>query len=556
MDRIGATVALLLIASIPAAAQPTTLWSATLTAGSSNQSNPDGTFSSIVGYSSFRGELSDPHFDFRGTSHEVRELYQNLDTGSVFFVFAPPSDELDVNSMTLTVDGHRLAVGDATRVSEDDDEIAVDPEVTITWSDPGFRWEDGQSVAVQLTTSERPSEPATGLSFEPASVTVAEGRTKTYTVGLAMQPSDTVTVAVTSDDTGAVEVSPASLTFTTANWNSRQTVTVAGVDDDDALDEITGVMHVASGGGYDDVSRTLQVTVADDDEVDLSFSTQQVTVPEGDTATYTVGLTAQPPDTVTVELESEDTGAVQVSPALLTFTTANWNDPLTVTVTGVVDDDTSDEMVSIIHTGSAIAGYRPVANVVVTVSDDDDDEVPVPVLPPAGLVLLALALASAAMRARRAAFGRTALRSETMRTALSFFVLFLTLITTASAQAPGIRVFITDDLDLRNNAEWTLNDFVDRSECQGLTVTSRPWRAHFTITAQRGEGEIVDLSGGNWVGVFDGWGDMLYSGSTRQFGNALKDACEAIDRHVQGGAELITVGEADPALFVVDEHGH
>ena len=37
---------------------------------------------------------------------------------------------------------------------------------------------------------------------------------------------------------------------------------------------------------------------------------------------------------------------------------------------------------------------------------------------------------------------------------------------------------------------------------------------------------------------------MLYAGSTRQFGNALKDACEAIDRHVEGGAELITIGQA------------
>ena len=53
-----------------------------------------------------------------------------------------------------------------------------------------------------------------------------------------------------------------------------------------------------------------------------------------------------------------------------------------------------------------------------------------------------------------------------------------------------------------------------------------------------------DLGSGNVVAVFDGWGDMLYAGSTPQFGNALKDACEAIDRHVEGGAELITIGQA------------
>ncbi len=146
-----------------------------------------------------------------------------------------------------------------------------------------------------------------------------------------------------------------------------------------------------------------------------------------------------------------------------------------------------------------------------------------------------------------------------MRIAASVFFLFLTLATTAGAQSPAVRVFLTDNLaSMTGNlslavregggwgiAEWAFPEFADRDECQGLTVTSQPWKAHFTISTPRNQREGGDLDfAGNIVAVLDGWGDMLYAGSTIQFANAVKDACEAIDRHVMGGAELITIGEA------------
>ena len=45
------------------------------------------------------------------------------------------------------------------------------------------------------------------------------------------QPSSDVVIGVSSGDTGEATVSTASLTFTNSNWNSAQTVTVTGVDD-------------------------------------------------------------------------------------------------------------------------------------------------------------------------------------------------------------------------------------------------------------------------------------------------------------------------------------
>ena len=48
---------------------------------------------------------------------------------------------------------------------------------------------------------------------------------------LNTQPTANVTIALSSSNTTEGTVSPASLVFTTANWNVAQTVTVTGVDD-------------------------------------------------------------------------------------------------------------------------------------------------------------------------------------------------------------------------------------------------------------------------------------------------------------------------------------
>ena len=48
-----------------------------------------------------------------------------------------------------------------------------------------------------------------------------------YTVVLNTQPTGNVTITVTSDS--QTTVSPTTLTFTSANWNIQQTVTVTAV---------------------------------------------------------------------------------------------------------------------------------------------------------------------------------------------------------------------------------------------------------------------------------------------------------------------------------------
>ena len=88
-----------------------------------------------------------------------------------------------------------------------------------------------------------------GLKFDRAMVTVAEaGGVDYYTVWLSTQPREgSVTVTVESGDTRAATVSPATLTFTAADYSTSQTVTVTGVDDKKQPRRPPNVVHHPQG---------------------------------------------------------------------------------------------------------------------------------------------------------------------------------------------------------------------------------------------------------------------------------------------------------------------
>ena len=210
------------------------------------------------------------------------------------------------------------------------------------------------------------------------------GRTDTYTVVLDSLPTASVEIAVASGDTAAATVSPAALTFTTGNWNTAQTVTVTGVDDniDQGSDRMVAISHTATSSdtGYNGVSASVTVTVVDDDTASIAINESggvMVTEATGTdrTDTYTATLASQPTASVEIAVTSGDTGAATVSPAALTFTASNWQTAQTVTVTGVDDgvDQSSNRMVAISHTATSTdTGYNGLsASVTATVVDND-----------------------------------------------------------------------------------------------------------------------------------------------------------------------------------------
>ena len=111
------------------------------------------------------------------------------------------------------------------------------------------------------------------LAQSGGSTSVSEaGSTDSFTVVLNSKPTGNVVFSVTSSDTGEATVSPATLTFTTGNWNTAQTVTVTGVDDsiDDGNVNSTTTIAINTGSTADSIydsvsSQTVTVTTADDD---------------------------------------------------------------------------------------------------------------------------------------------------------------------------------------------------------------------------------------------------------------------------------------------------
>ena len=104
-----------------------------------------------------------------------------------------------------------------------------------------------------------------GLTFDPESLAVDEGGMGSYTVVLNRQPTGEVTVRLSVEPEGAVEISPEELTYDATDWDDGKTVTVTGSDDGDIEDEMVVVTHAAEGTGYDGISGTVNVTVDDDD---------------------------------------------------------------------------------------------------------------------------------------------------------------------------------------------------------------------------------------------------------------------------------------------------
>jgi len=215
------------------------------------------------------------------------------------------------------------------------------------------------------------------VTLSTTTVTVDEaGGIRTYTIVLTAQPTGDVTITPESGDPMVARVSPSQLTFTTANWDTPQEVTVTGVNDDIDSDRTTTISHGISGGGYGDATvGQVRVTATDDDTAGLTLSTTALAVDEaGGIRTYTIVLTAQPTGNVRITPESGDPTVARVSPSQLTFTTANWDTPQEVTVTGVDDsfDNDPDRTTTISH-GISGGGYgdTTVGQVRVTATDDD-----------------------------------------------------------------------------------------------------------------------------------------------------------------------------------------
>jgi len=170
------------------------------------------------------------------------------------------------------------------------------------------------------------------------------GGSATFQIAMATQPTAPVTFAVASADASAATASPASVTFTAADWQSARTITVTGVNDaiDDGDQPFSIIIDSAATTAPEYASLNPSDPTGlctDDDTAGVVITPTSGLVSSesvGGVAYVTVQLTSQPVADVQINLASSDTLEATV-PSSIAFTTANWNQPQSVPVTGVND---------------------------------------------------------------------------------------------------------------------------------------------------------------------------------------------------------------------------
>jgi large repetitive protein len=263
-----------------------------------------------------------------------------------------------------------------TGVNDDLDDGDIAYTVTATANTAGGY--NGETAVANLTNTDNDSS---GITLAGSVLTTTEaGGTANFTVTLTAEPTANVTVTVLSNDATEGNVtSGGSLTFTAANWNTPQTVTVTGADDnlDDGNIAYTVTATANSAGGYSGENATANFTNTDNDQSGITVTGSNLSTTEaGGSDSFTLVLTAQPTANVVIAISSADTSEASVSTSALTFTSNNWNSPQTVRVNGV-DDDVLDGNISfnivIASATSSDSNYQGInpGDILTTNADDE-----------------------------------------------------------------------------------------------------------------------------------------------------------------------------------------
>ena len=193
----------------------------------------------------------------------------------------------------LTLTGNRLN-GDALTFTPDNwstpqtvtvaaghDLDGVNDNETLTHTAGGGEYANVQSALPATVNDDDPPEIV--LSF--LELMVEESDSASYGVSLATEPTVETTVAITglagTDlSLSGPMLSNDALTFTAANWNTPQTVTVTAAHDTDTANDTETLTHNSTGGEYAGLTRALPVTV-DDNTGDLRLVDGTLTDEDG-----------------------------------------------------------------------------------------------------------------------------------------------------------------------------------------------------------------------------------------------------------------------------------
>ncbi len=188
---------------------------------------------------------------------------------------------------TLSSTSLEIAAGDttatATLTGVDDSVTDIDETIIIDISSVVNGTESGtQQQTVTITDDDIPQ-----IKTSKTTASVDEnGTTDSFTVFLDNQPTTDVVIDISNNDTSEVTVDKTSLTFTNANYNTPQTVTLTGVDDASIDGNIQtaitlSINDASSDDMYDNsINKTVTVTTIDDENIAPVVTDINLTTPE------------------------------------------------------------------------------------------------------------------------------------------------------------------------------------------------------------------------------------------------------------------------------------
>jgi len=204
---------------------------------------------------------------------------------------------------------------------------------------------DDQTLTLRMGTTDRQytlheiDSDFLNFAVSPSPLAIVEqGSAGNLNVALTQQPSANVTVTVTvMSQKGNITVDKNQLVFTPQNYAVNQTVQVTAADDADIDDDIAKVVFSAPGIP----TREVTVNIADNDSQAIETDVlSALSVDENAEITYGVRLKQQPSADTSVAVQSLSTAVATVTQgSLLTFTPQNYHAFQTVKVKGTHDNN-------------------------------------------------------------------------------------------------------------------------------------------------------------------------------------------------------------------------
>ena len=287
---------------------------------------------------------------------------------------------ISANQALTIAAGQTASTGAVTVTGVDNDVDAADKTVKVQGTAGNTVGITGPAD-VTLTLED---DDTRGVTVSKSELDIDEGDDGAYTVVLASKPTGSVTVTP-SRTSGSTDVTVSgALTFTPANWDTAQTVTVSAAQDPDAIDDTAVLGHAVSGGDYGSVvAASVDVTVDDDETAStgVTLTVSPDSVSEGASAT-TVTVTASlnggtrgdaTPVSVTVgsgtATSGTDFAAVTGFSISIPANTRSHTGAFTLTPTQDKIDDDAETVVVTASNGGDMIGTA-------TVTIDDDDAAP------------------------------------------------------------------------------------------------------------------------------------------------------------------------------------